>query len=165
MFSRPDTYPIDLPPLASVLSMPYTLTPGKATGTFLAEIGRRRIVGSQFKGSGRVVVPAQDFCPDTGDAEYAFIEAPATGVLTDYTETAEGIIGLIRIDGSGVGFPHRILEATLASLSAGLRVEVVWADEVQESVLAIAGFRPVRSRGPQRVRATPRSTKPTARRC
>jgi uncharacterized OB-fold protein len=142
MFPRPDTYPIDLPPLASVLSMPYTLTPGKATGTFLAEIGRRRIVGSKFKSTGRVVVPAQDFCPDTGDTDYEFVEAPATGVLTAYTATAEGIVGLIRIDGSDVDFPPRIVEATLAALAPGLRVEAVWADGVKESVLAIAGFRP-----------------------
>jgi uncharacterized OB-fold protein len=145
MFAKPDTYPIDLPALSSDLSMPYTLTPGKAAGTFLAEIGNRRIVGSRFKKSGRVVVPAQDFCSDTGDADYEFVEAPDTGVLTAYTEIAEGIIGLIRIDGSDVDFPHRILEAALPALKPGLRVQAVWADGVKESVLAIAGFKPAPS--------------------
>ena len=32
MLSTPDTFPIDLEPLKSVLSMPYTLTPGRAAG-------------------------------------------------------------------------------------------------------------------------------------
>jgi uncharacterized OB-fold protein len=142
MLPRPDTYPIDLPPLSSDLSMPYTLTPGRAAGTFLAEIGRRRIVGSKFKKSGKVAVPAQDFCPQTGEADPELVEAPATGTLTAYTLTDTGIIGLVRIDGSDFDFPHRIVNAKLEQLAPGQRVEAVWADGIEESVLAITGFRP-----------------------
>jgi len=142
MLSIPDTYPIDLAPLKSDLKMPYTLTPGRAAGTFLAEIGRRRIVGSRFKKSGRVVIPAQDFCPLSGDAEFEFVLAPETGTLSGFTETDAGLIGLIRIDGSDVDFPHRVAEADYGDLTIGMRVQVVWAEAVQQSVLAIAGFRP-----------------------
>lgn len=142
MLSIPDTYPIDLAPLKSDLKMPYTLTPGRAAGTFLAEIGRRRIVGSRFKKSGRVVIPAQDFCPLSGDAEFEFVLAPETGTLSGFTETDAGLIGLIRIDGSDVDFPHRVVEADYGDLTIGMRVQVVWAEAVQQSVLAIAGFRP-----------------------
>jgi len=142
MLAIPDTCPIDLEPLKSELRMPYTLTPGRATGTFLAEIGRRRIVGSRFSKSGRVVVPAQDFCPDTGDCDFEFVQAPETGVLSGFTLTAAGLIGLIRIDGSDVDFPHRIVAATAADLHVGLRVQAVWADGIERSILAIAGFRP-----------------------
>jgi uncharacterized OB-fold protein len=142
MLSIPDTHPIDLAPLKSDLTMPYTLTPGRAAGMFLAEIGRRRIVGSRFKKSGRVVIPAQDFCPLTGDAEFEFVLAPDTGTLSGFTETDAGLIGLIRIDGSDVDFPHRIVEAAYSDLTIGMRVQVVWAEGVQQSVLTIAGFRP-----------------------
>lgn len=142
MLARPDTFPIDLPPFPSTLSMPYTLTPGRAAGAFLAEIGRRRIVGSRFKPSGKVVVPAQDFCPLSGDSDFEFVEAPSTGVLTAFTETAAGVIGLIRIDGTDVDFPHRIVGARLADLKPGLRVEAQWADGEQQAITAIAGFRP-----------------------
>ena len=41
MLSIPDTFPIDMAPLKSTLRMPYTLTPGRAAGTFLAEIGKQ----------------------------------------------------------------------------------------------------------------------------
>src|ERR1700722_4938373 len=41
MLAIPDTYPTDLAPLKSDLKMPYTLTPGRAAGTFLAEIGNK----------------------------------------------------------------------------------------------------------------------------
>ena len=141
MLPKPDTFPIDMAPLKSDLSMPYTLTPGRAAGAFLAELGQRRIVGSRFKKSGNVVVPAQDFCPLSGDSEFEFVEAPATGTLTAFTETAEGLIGLIRIDGSDVDFAHRLIDASLDALHVGARVEAVWADGIEHSILAIAGFR------------------------
>ena len=141
MLPIPDTFPIDMAPLKSDLSMPYTLTPGRAAGAFLAELGKRRIVGSRFKKSGKVVVPAQDFCPLSGDSEFELVEAPATGTLTAYTETAAGLIVLIRIDGSDVDFAHRLIDASLDELSIGARVEAVWAEGIENSILAIAGFR------------------------
>ena len=141
MLPLPDTFPLDMPTLSSDLKMPYTLTPGRATGTFLAEIGAHRIAGSKFRKSGHVVVPAQDFCPLSGDAEFDFVEAPHTGTLTGFTETSAGLIGLVRIDGSDVDFPHRICGATYAELKVGQRVEAVWAEGVKDSMLALAGFR------------------------
>jgi len=142
MLPIPDTFPIDMAPLKSDLSMPYTLTPGLATGTFLAELGQRRIVGSRFRKSGKVVVPAQDFCPLSGDSGFDFVEAPATGTLTAFTETAAGVIGLIRIDDTDVDFPHRVLDVAFDQLQLGMRVEAVWVDGVKDSILAIAGFCP-----------------------
>lgn len=142
MLAVPDTFPIDLPPFKSVLSMPYTLTPGRAAGTFLAEIGKRRIVGARFPRSGTVVVPAQDFCPFSSESDPELVEAPGTGTLTAFTQTASGLIALIRIDGSDVDMVHRIVGATLEELKVGLRVEAIWSDDGAEGVLAIAGFRP-----------------------
>jgi uncharacterized OB-fold protein len=144
MLPIPDTYPIDMPPLKSDLKMPYTLTPGKAAGTFLAEIGKRRIVGTQFKKSGKTVVPAQDFCPFSGDSQFEFVQAPETGVLSGFTETAAGLIGLIRIDGSDVDFPHRIVGAAYGELAVGMRVQVVWAQGGAGGILGIEGFRPAK---------------------
>jgi uncharacterized OB-fold protein len=145
MLSIPDTYPIDLPPLKSDLSMPYTLTPGKAAGTFLAEMGHRRIVGTRFKKSGKIIVPAQDFCPFTGDANFEFVLAPETGLLNGFTKTSSGIIGLIRIDGSDADFPHRIVGSDFSELSIGMRLTVVWSEASVTSILAIEGFRVVRN--------------------
>jgi uncharacterized OB-fold protein len=142
MLATPDTFPTDLAPFKSHLSMPYTLTPGRAAGTFLAEIGNKRIIGSKFRDSGTVAVPAQDFCPRTSDSEYDLVEAPATGVINGFTQTEAGLIALIRIDGSDFDFTHRIVEAGYDDLKIGLRVEAVWADGVENSVLGIAGFRP-----------------------
>lgn len=141
MLPAPDTHPIDMPTFHSELAMPYTLTPGKAAGTFLAEIGKRRIVGSKFRHCGKVAIPAQDFCPETGDKEFDLVEAPHTGTLNGFTETDNGIIGLIRIDGSDFDFVHRITGCKLSDLKIGQRVSAVWDDTVKDSMLALASFK------------------------
>lgn len=142
MLAIPDTLPIDLAPLSSDLSMPYTLTPGHAVGTFLAEITRRRIVGVRFSKSGTVVVPAVDACPLTGESDYELVLAPETGTLGSFTETGDGLIGLVRIDGSDVEFAHRIVDARYEDLHPGMRVSVAWADAPAAGIMAIRGFRP-----------------------
>jgi uncharacterized protein len=152
MLARPDTFNVDMAPLSSDLSMPYTLTPGRAVGTFLAEIGQRRIVGCRFKRSGLVAVPAVDFCPRSGDAEFEFVEAPETATLSAFTETTAGVIGLVRVDGSDFDCAHRILGAGYAELRVGERLKAVWADGVENSVLALAGFERAPNAAPGKVR-------------
>lgn len=140
MLSAPDTQTIDLPTFHSVIDLPYTLTPGRATGTFLAEIGNRKIVGSHFA-HGKIIAPAEDFSPDDGENTQTLVEVPDTGVLQGYTKVDDNVIGLIQLDGCDNEFAHIIL-ADLASLAIGVRVQAVWADGVENSILAIKGFRP-----------------------
>lgn len=139
MYSAPDSYSIDLPTFHSEIDLPYTLTPGRATGTFLAEVKNRRIIGSRF-GSGRVVAPAQDFSSIDGEELASFVEAPGTGVLQAFTRVDGSVIGFIRLDGCDNDFAHIIL-AELSDLSVGQRVTAEWDDGVENSVLAIKGFR------------------------
>jgi uncharacterized OB-fold protein len=140
MLARPDTFPIDMAPLSSHLSMPYTLTPGRAVGTVLAEIGQHRLVGCRFKKSGLVAIPAVDFCPQSGDADFDFVEAPTTATLSAFTETATGLIGLVRVDGSDFDCAHRILGSSYAELRSGDRLKAVWAEGIENSILALSGF-------------------------
>lgn len=141
MLQAPDSYPIDRPPLKSTLSMAYTLTPGHAAGTFLAEAARGRIVGSRCRSSGVVCVPAQDFCPRIGGADMELVAAPDTGTLTGFTQTASAIIATIRIDGADFDMVHCIVDTALDRLEIGARVRAVWADAPTQSILAISGFR------------------------
>jgi uncharacterized OB-fold protein len=137
MLYAPDTETIDMPTFHAELNMPYTLTPGKAAGTFLAEIGNKRIVGSRFK-SGLTIAPAQDFSHVDAEADYEFVEAPATGIVTAFTKVGDDTIALIRLDGCDNDFSHRLLGAA----AIGDRVEAVWSDSVNDSIMAIDGFRP-----------------------
>lgn len=138
MYSAPDSYAIDLPTFHSEINLPYTLTPGRAAGTFLAEVKNQRIIASRFA-SGRVVAPAQDFSSVDGEELEAFLEAPHTGTLTAFTRVDGQVIGLIRLDGCDNEFPHRILEE-IDKLSIGQRVSAEWGASEEQSILAIKGF-------------------------
>lgn len=139
MYSAPETMPIELPTFHAEISLPYTLTPGRAAGTFLAEMKNKRIIGSQFPG-GMVVAPAQDFSPVNGDEPETFVAVPHTGVLTAFTRVDGEVIGFVKLDGCDNEFPHKIL-AEMDKLEVGQRVEAEWQDEPEESITAIKGFR------------------------
>lgn len=141
MFSAPDAFPIDLPPFRSTIDIPYTLTPGRAAGIFLAEMANRRIVGARFA-DGMVIAPAQDFSPVGGEEPVALVEVSHLGTLTDFTRVDGEVIGLIRLDDCANAFPHKIL-ADLASLEVGQRVRAEWGEESAQSIMAIRGFAPV----------------------
>lgn len=138
MFYAPESYPIDLPTFHSQMKLPYTLTPGRAAGTFLAEMPNRRIVGTKFA-DGKVIAPGQDFSPVDGAEPVALVEAPHTGVLTAFTRVDGNVIGLIRLDGCDNDFAHKIL-ADFAALAVGQRVSAQWDDTAGTSILSITGF-------------------------
>ncbi len=140
MLAAPDTQTIDMATFPSSIDLPYTLTPGKAAGTFLAEIGSRRILGTRFA-NGEVVAPAQDYSTRDAEDRYEFVEAPHTGVLGAFTQVGDDVIGLIQLDGCDNEFPHRML-AELSALSVGQRVAAVWDEAQEQSILCIAGFAP-----------------------
>lgn len=134
--------PGDAPVFEGRIELPYKLTTGAAASTFLAELANRRIVGSRCRGCAVVAVPAQDFCAACGEAGGELVELPPTGELTGFTETANGVLGLIRLDGAGADFVHRMLDAELGELSVGMRVAARWAEEAQGGILDLAGFAP-----------------------
>lgn len=134
------TTPNQKPSFDARIELPYTLTTGRAAATFLAELANRRIVGTACPKCEGVFVPAQDFCAPCGESLSEFVEVPASGELTGFTETAEGLIGLVRLDGSAGDFPHRLLDTSLDGLEIGSRVEVRWAETATGSILDIEGF-------------------------
>ena len=138
MHSAPDSMPVDLPTFHAEISLPYTLTPGGAAGTFLAEMKNKRIVGSRFA-NGDVVAPAQDFAAADGEPMTSFVEAPQTGEITAFTRVDGNVIAFIRLDGCSNVFPHRIL-ADLDDVSIGDRVKAEWEEGVEDTILAIKGF-------------------------
>jgi uncharacterized OB-fold protein len=122
------------------IELPYTLTTGRAAGSFLAALGDHKIIGSRCPTCKQILVPAQDFCAGCGESLDELVELPAGGELTGFTETANGILGLIRLDGASTDIVHRLLDVELDSLAVGQRFVARWADERDESILDIAGF-------------------------
>ena len=141
MLAAPETQALEMQALHSEIAMAYTLTPGRAAGVFLAEIGKRRIVASRFA-NGDVVAPAQDFSPADGESDPELVLAPETGELCGFTRVDGNLLGLIRLDGCVNSFVHHLLEVELDQLEVGARVRAAWADGVEKSILAIRGFVP-----------------------
>lgn len=132
----------DMNTLSAAIVMPYTLTAGRAVGTFLAELRDRRILGSRCPTCTSVRVPAQDFCGDCGGESAEFTKVPETGDLEAWTVTDQGIVALVRLDGTDVPFLHRIVDADPASLELGARLKAVWSDEPTGHILDLVGFTP-----------------------
>jgi len=132
----------DMTTLSAAIQMPYTLTAGRAVGTFLAELGQRRIVGSVCGSCTTVRVPAQDFCGDCGGETPDFRQVPEVGDLEAWTVTDQGIVALVRLDGTDVPFLHRIVQAEPSALEVAMRVRAVWAEEPSGQVLDLVGFEP-----------------------
>src|ERR1700712_3396465 len=74
----------DISSMSSEIVMPYTLTAGKAIGTFLAELADHRILGSTCPSCQTVRVPAQDFCGDCGEPASELVHVPAVGELDSW---------------------------------------------------------------------------------
>jgi uncharacterized OB-fold protein len=134
------TKPTDAASFDARIELPYTLTTGRAAATFLAELANHRVVGSRCSKCDRVLVPAQDFCAACAEALEDFVVVASSGELTGFTETAEGLIGTIRLDGAANDFAHRLLDVELGGLEIGQRVKARWAEEPEGGILDIAGF-------------------------
>lgn len=132
----------DMRAMSAALVMPYTLTAGRAVGTFLAELANLRILGSSCSSCATVRVPAQDFCGECGSETSGFVQVPETGDLEAWTVTDQGCLGLVRLDGTDVPFLHRIVDTDPASLEVGARVQAVWSGERSGHVLDLTGFTP-----------------------
>jgi uncharacterized OB-fold protein len=126
--------------MAAQINMPYTLTPGQATGIFLAELARKTLIGSRH--GDEVIVPAQDFSGSTGEPADSFVEVAPVGELRGFTTGANGTLGVILIDGSTVPFVHKLTGFADGDLKIGARVEALWAAEPQGGILDLESFVP-----------------------
>jgi uncharacterized OB-fold protein len=129
-------------PLSAAISIEYSLSTGVAAGRCLSEFAHKRIVGARCGDCGRVLVPAEEYCPRCGGVADELLEMPTTGSVEAVTARGSEVLALVRLDGADTALFHRILDASLDELAVGRRVEVVWAEEPQASIHAIAGFRP-----------------------
>lgn len=132
----------DMTSMSAAIEMPYTLTAGRAMGTFLAELGQRRILGSSCESCATVRVPAQDFCGDCGAETPGLRQVPETGAVEAWTVTDQGTLALVRLDGTDVAFLHRIVDTDPSELEVGTRVTATWAEEPSGHVLDLVGFVP-----------------------
>lgn len=158
MYQTPDVIPLDLAPLASTINLPYQLTPGRATGSFLAGLGRKLIVGSRCPKCKRVEAPAQDCCT-CGNADLELVQLSPQGELRGFTQTPDYTLALIRLDGTDADLLHRVTGE--GDWRIGMRVEASWVAEPKSTMLDLVGFVPSAGAGDaQAPKALPDDLKP-----
>jgi uncharacterized OB-fold protein len=123
------------------IALPYTLTTGRAAGTFLAGLGDKRILASRCDTCARTMTPAQDYCNRCGEPSGEFLSMPETGTVTAITRTESVTLALIRLDGSDTDLMHRLSSGGPAA-DVGTRVRAVWADTPTQSMLDLDCFTP-----------------------
>jgi uncharacterized OB-fold protein len=138
VFQSPATEPLDLQAFKSTISLPYRLTPGKAMGSFIAELSGQRIVGSRCRTCNRVEVPAQDFC-QCGSDDHELVIVPSKGKLTGFTETPHFTLGTVRLEGADCDLMHHLCGEI--EWVIGQSVEVVWSDKVESTMRDMLGFK------------------------
>jgi uncharacterized OB-fold protein len=136
---------------AHVLEYPYTRSVGPVLGRFFAGLRERRIEGIRSK-SGRVLVPPQEYDPDTSEPLDEWVEVGDAGVVTTWAWVYEPrerqpldrpfAFALIRLDGADSAMLHAIDARDEARMSTGMRVRARWRDETQGDIHDIVCFEP-----------------------
>jgi uncharacterized OB-fold protein len=134
-----------------VLEFTYTRSVGPVIGRFLAGLRDRKVLGVRTAG-GRVLVPPQEYDPDTGEATGDLVEVGQSGVVTTWAWVSAPrrkhpldrpfAWALVRLDGADTALLHAVDAGDEARMRTGLRVRVRWRDETVGEIQDIACFEP-----------------------
>jgi uncharacterized protein len=122
-----------------VLEFPYKRTVGPVIGRFLAALKEGRLEGVRTA-AGRVLVPPQEYDPDTGDAVTEdFVEVGPGGTVRTWTWVPEPTQrhplaspfawALIQLDGADTALLHAVDAGSEDAMSTGMRVRARFAEE------------------------------------
>jgi len=136
--------------------LPYRNYAGKIGSRFLVELrDNQRIMGIKCPKCGIVYVPPKSVCPKCFSELGEWVEVSNKGTLetytiVDYTYSPDYqprdipyAIGLIKLDGADTGLCHILGEVDLTKLKVGLRVQGVFKEKREGSILDIEYFKPI----------------------
>jgi uncharacterized OB-fold protein len=135
-----------------VLEYPYRRSVGPVLGRFFTELRDGKIVGVRTK-AGRVLVPPQEYDPDTGAATSdEFVSVGHGGVVTTWSWVTRPRAkqpldrpiawALVKLDGADTALLHAVDAGDIAVMRTGLRVKPRWRDERVGHISDIACFEP-----------------------
>ena len=134
-----------------VLEYPYTRSVGPVLGRFFAALRERRIEGIRTR-SGRVLVPPQEYDPETAEPLDDWAAVSDAGVLTTWAWVHQPrknhpldrpfAFALIRLDGADSAMLHAVDAGDESRMSTGMRVRARWRAEPQGDIHDIVCFDP-----------------------
>jgi len=131
----------------------YTYAAGPVRSRFLLEFrDNQRIMGTRCPSCNRVYVPARPTCILCFNELNEWVEVSNRGTVLTYTMIAQPapshkrtvpfIYGIIQLDGADTGLTHFLGEVDHQDLRVGMRVEAVFQQAREGSILDIKYFRP-----------------------
>ena len=132
-----------------VLEYPYRRSLGPVLGRFFNDLRERRLVGIRTK-SGKVLVPPQEYDPDTGDALHEFVPVGPGGEIVSWSWVSKPrkkqpltrpfAYALIKLDGADTPMLHAVDAGDESKLAIGTRVVARFADEPTGGILDLRCF-------------------------
>jgi uncharacterized protein len=134
-----------------VLEYPYKRSVGPVIGRFLAGLRDGRIEGVRAT-SGKVLVPAAEYDPETGEATEDFVEVGNAGEVTTWAWVADPrpkhpldrpfAWALVKLDGADTSLLHAVDAGDESAMKTGMRVRARWRDERVGHISDIECFEP-----------------------
>jgi len=134
--------------------IPNTYSAGAVGSRFLIELrDNKRIMGIRCPTCNRVYVPARSVCKDCFAQLNEWVEVSDKGTLLTYTVCHQPnrvqpmepplVYGIIQLDGADNGFVHMLGEIEPEQLRIGMRVQAVFKEKREASILDIKYFKPL----------------------
>ena len=134
--------------------IPNTYSAGAIGSRFLIALrDKKRIMGTRCATCNRVYVPARSICKDCYGQLDELVEVSDKGTLLTYTvcnqpnpvQPVESpvVYGIIQLDGADTGFVHMLGEIDPEQIRIGMRVQAVFKEEREASILDIKYFKPL----------------------
>jgi hypothetical protein len=134
---------------AHVLEYPYRRSLGPVLSRFFTGLQDQKFFGIRTQ-QGRVIVPPQEYDPDTGEGLSDFVEVGPGGQVVSWTWVAKPrkkqpfahpfAYALIQLDGADTPLLHAIDAGSEERLSKGARVVPRWAPEPSGGIRDVVCF-------------------------
>ncbi|UCG84083.1 MAG: Zn-ribbon domain-containing OB-fold protein [Dehalococcoidia bacterium] len=136
------------------IHIPNQYSAGAVGSRFLIALrDKKKILGTKCTTCNRVYVPARSVCKDCFSQLDEWVEVSTRGTLLTYTvcnvpnpvqpDDTPITYGIIQLDGADTGFVHMLGEVDPEELRIGMRVQAVFKEEREASVLDIRYFKPL----------------------
>ena len=134
--------------------IPNRYSAGAVGSRFLIEIrDKKRITGTRCPTCNRVYVPARSICKDCFGQLDEWVEVSDKGTVLTYTVCNQPnpvqpvetplVYGIIQLDRADTGFVHMLGEVDPEQLRIGMRVQAVFKEQREASILDIKYFKPL----------------------
>ena len=134
--------------------IPNTYAAGGVGSQFLIALrDKKKIMGTRCPTCNRVYVPARSVCKDCFGQLDEWVEVSDKGTLLTYTVCQQSsrvqpveppiVYGIIQLDGADTGIVHMLGEVDLEQLRIGMRVQAVFKEKREASILDIKYFKPL----------------------